>query len=492
MIQPEHTADAALPARDRAVISVLLVATFVVILNETLLNVALPTLMTELRVSTDTVQWLATAFLLTMGVVIPVTGWLLQRLRTRQVFTLAMTLFCSGTLLAALAPTFGVLLLARVVQAGGTAVMLPLLVTSVLTLVPPRRRGGVMGNISIVISVAPAIGPALSGLILQVQLAQVQAWRLLFAFVLPVALAALVFGTRTLRDIGQQTRVGLDGWSVPLAALGFGGLVYGLSGASGPGGVGSPAVVWPLLVSVISLLLFGVRQVRLQRTGAPLLDLRVFRSPAFSLGVSLMVIAMMALFGGAILLPLYLQNIRGLNTLQTGLLLLPGGLLMGLLAPGVGQLYDRFGPRWLVTPGTVLMAVVLWRLGSITALTPIWTLLGLHLLLSAGLALLFTPVFTIALSQLPPALYSHGSAALSTLQQVAGAVGTALLVTVMTGQARRLALNGAAPGAAQDGGLQLAFTVAAGVAALAVVLALFMQRPAVPAASDEPQAVSAD
>lgn len=462
-----------MPPRDRTVILILLIATFVVILNETIMNVAIPVLMDDLRVSAASAQWLSTAFLLTMAVVIPITGFLLQRLSTRTVFFLAMGLFSAGTLLAALAPGFVPLLLARVVQASGTAIMLPLLMTTVLTLVPVQGRGAVMGNISIVISVAPALGPTISGLILQAF-----SWRAMFLFVLPIALAALAYGARTLRDVGERRDAPLDVLSIPLSALGFGGFVYALNQASGPGGLGSPAVLWPLGVALVALLLFVLRQRSLIRRDAPLLDLRAFAFPQFSVGVGLMVIAMMALFGGAILLPLYLQGVRGLNTLQTGLLLLPGGLVMGLLAPTIGRAYDRIGPRPLTMPGTVLMAGVLWGLGHITAGTPVWALIALHVTLSVGLALLFTPVFTSSLGPLPPALYSHGSAILSTLQQVAGAAGTALLVTLYAARSAALGAQGTAPVLAQQGGIQLAFTVSAYIAALAIPLALGLKRPA--------------
>ena len=461
-----------LAPRDRVVILILLVATFVVILNETIMNVALPRLMDDLKITASTAQWLSTAFMLTMAVVIPVTGYLLQRLQTRTVFLTAMTLFSVGTLLASLAPGFVPLLLARIVQASGTAIMLPLLITTVLTLVPERGRGAVMGNISIVISVAPAIGPTISGLILQAL-----SWRSMFLFVLPIALGALLYGARTLINVGTPRRLTLDLLSVPLSALGFGGLVYALSRyGETPAGLGDPAVSVPLGLGVLSLAAFLWRQVALTRQGTPLLDLRAFRFPMFTLGVGLMVIAMMALFGGAILLPLYLQNLRGLSTLQTGLLLLPGGLVMGLLAPSIGRLYDRVGPRPLVVPGTVVMSLVLLGLGRIDAGTSIWMLLGLHLALSVGLALLFTPVFTSALGPLPPDLYSHGSAILSTLQQVAGAAGTALLVALMAGRAASLTAQGRPPLAAQVSGLQLAFTASAMIAAVAVLLALFLKQ----------------
>jgi DHA2 family lincomycin resistance protein-like MFS transporter len=461
---------AKLPAAHRTAIVTLLVATFVVILNETIMGVALPHLMSDLQVSAQTVQWLSTAFLLTMGVVIPTTGFLLQRLATRTVFVLAMSLFSAGTLLAAVSQGFWMLLGARVVQASGTAIMLPLLITTILTLVPVARRGVVMGNVSIAISVAPAIGPTVSGLILQFL-----SWRFMFILVLPIALLALLVGSRLLGNLGEPGHQRLDVVSVLLSVPGFGGLVYGLSrlGESSDGGLG--IALASLAVGVLCLLGFGFRQLRLARGGDPLLDLRAFRFPMFSLSLAMLCIAMVALFGMIILLPIYLQNIRGLDSLQTGLLLLPGGLLMGLLGPVVGRLFDRFGPRGLSTLGSLLLVSTMWRLSTVDASTPVWLLVTYHLAVSLGLACLFTPAFTTALNPLPPSLYSHGSAILSTLQQVAGAAGTALLVGLMAGRTASLAGAGASPVEAQTAGLHTAFGVASFVALGAVGCALFLR-----------------
>jgi len=458
-------------AGDRTVIITLLVGTFVVILNETIMGVALPHLMTDLAVPASTVQWLSTAFLLTMGVVIPTTGFLLQRLSTRTVFILAMSLFSAGTLLAAVSTGFWMLLMARVVQASGTAVMLPLLMTTILTLVPIARRGVVMGNVSIAISVAPAIGPTVSGLILQFL-----SWRFMFLAVLPIALGALVLGTRLIRNVGEPGRQRLDLVSVLLSVPAFGGLVYGLSrlGDSGSGGLSTALV--SLVVGVLCLLAFGWRQLRLARGGDPLLDLRAFRFPMFSLSLTMLCIAMIALFGVVILLPIYLQNVRGLDSLQTGLLLLPGGLLMGLLGPAVGRVFDRYGPKALSTVGAVLLVLTLWRLSTVDQSTPVWLLVTYHLVLSLGLACLFTPAFTTALNPLPPSLYSHGSAILSTLQQVAGAAGTALLVGIMAGRTASSAAAGDSALQAQVSGLHAAFLLATVVALGAVVCALFLTK----------------
>ena len=462
-----------LPSQSRRIIGTLLVAAFVVILNETIMGVALPRLMTDLGVTARTGQWLTTAFMLTMAIVIPTTGFLLQRLSTRTVFGLAMGLFSAGTLLAAVSPGFWLLLLARIIQASGTAVMIPLLMTTVLTLVPVERRGVVMGNISIAISVAPAIGPTISGLVLQFL-----SWRFMFVLVLPIALAALAYGLRTLTDIGEAGQQKLDLVSVLLSVPAFGGIVYGLSQLGQESAASMSVAVGSLVVGVVCLLAFGVRQRRLvRREASPLLDLRPFGYRMFSLSLALLCVAMLSLFGMIILLPIYLQNVRGIDSLTTGLMLLPGGLLMGLLGPTVGKLFDRYGPKALTTGGAAVLTFTMWRFSTVDATTPLWLLVGLHVLMMVALACLFTPSFTTALNPLPPYLYSHGSAILATLQQVAGAAGAALLVAIMVSRTATLIEAGQPELTALNGGLNLSFLVAAAVSVGAIVLAAFMRNP---------------
>jgi DHA2 family lincomycin resistance protein-like MFS transporter len=444
------------------IIATLLVATFVVILNETIMNVALQRLMVDLRIDAPTVQWLSTGFMLTMAVVIPTTGFILQSLSTRAVFMLAMGLFAGGTALAAAAPGFEILLLARIVQAGGTAIMLPLLMTTILTLVPVAKRGAVMGNVSIAISVAPAMGPTVSGLILEHF-----SWRFMFIFVLPVALAALALGAKYLTNVGETEKTKLDFLSVFLTIPAFGGVVYGLSQIGGGHGGPGTAAIGALGIGVASLAVFVLRQLRLQKAEAPLLDLRAFNFRMFTVSVLLMVVAMMALFGGVILLPLYLQEIRGLGSLETGLALLPGGLAMGLLGPVIGRIFDKVGPLPLTVTGSVLMVLSLWQFSMLDAGTAVWWIVTLHVGLSFGLALLFTPAFTTGLNPLPPHLYSHGSAIMSTTQQVAGAAGTALLVSIF-------AVVSAASGLVA--GMSAAFLTATVIALAAVVLSAMMRK----------------
>lgn len=463
----------AMSARDRTVIAVLLISTFVVILNETIMSVALPVLLTDLEITASVGQWLTGGFLLTMSVVIPVTGFLIRRVSTRVLYGTAMALFSLGTLVAALAPGFPVLLVARVVQAGGTSIMLPLLMTTVMTLVPPARRGAIMGNISIVIAVAPAIGPTVSGVVLSLL-----GWRFMFWLVLPIALVTLVLGLRRIVDIGEPTHTRIDVLSVLLSVIGFGGLVYGLS-SIGTGGNGPAVPPWvSFVLGGLGLIAFVLRQLQLQRTDRALLDLRTFAARTFTTSTVLMALMMATLLGTIVILPIYLQTVLRLDPLATGLILLPGGLLMGLLGPVVGRLYDRVGARALLVPGTVATSLALWSTTLFTATSSGWLVLGFHLLLSAGLAFVFTPLFTAGLGAVPPHLYSYGSAIFSTLQQLAGAAGVALLVSVLSVRSAGLAAAGASVVEQTAGGVHTAFLVAACLSLVAVVGAFMVRTPA--------------
>ncbi|WP_440708642.1 MDR family MFS transporter [Herbiconiux sp. YIM B11900] len=465
--------------RNKLVINLLLVSAFVVILNETIMGVAIPHLVVDLNITEVAAQWLSTAFMLTMAVVIPITGFLLQRFNTRPIFIAAMTLFSIGTLIAAVAPGFEVLLVARVVQASGTAIMMPLLMTTVMTLVPPAVRGRTMGNISIVISVAPAIGPTISGIILSTL-----SWRWMFILVLPIAIGSLVLGFLKVKNVTVPRDVPIDVFSVILSAFGFGGLVYGLSNIGGA--TATFVSSWlPLIVGLVALAAFVLRQMALQRSDRALLDLRTFRSRTFTVAVLLMGVSMMALFGTIIVLPFFMQNVLQLDALTTGLLLLPGGLVMGALAPFVGRLYDKVGPRPLVIPGAIIVSGVLWGLTMVNEYTSMWFVLAAHITLSVGLAFMFTPLFTAGLGSLRPRLYSHGSAIIGTVQQLAGAAGTALFIAVMSGVTVTQLATGASQVTSSAAGIQAAFLCGAIISLAGVVASFFVRRPPESAHGDD-------
>ncbi len=438
-----------------SVLKWLVAAAFVVILNETIMMNAIPRLMVDLHIDETSAQWLSTAFMLTMAVVIPITGWLLQRLTIRQAFIGAMATFCLGTLLAALSWSFPILVVARVVQASATAVMMPLLMTTLMRVVSPDDRGRVMGTVSLAMSVAPALGPAVSGVVLQFL-----GWRWIFLVVLPIAVGIGLVGSRRLSNVGETTKTPIDWLSAVLAAVGFGTLVYGLSQLSRA----TPVVIALAVVGVLGVAAFVWRQLVLQRSDKPLLDLRTFRSRVFTISLAAMSIAFGAMIGTMLLLQLYLQQARHATPLATGLLVMPGGLAMGLLGPTIGRIYDRHGARVLMLPGGGLAVMALAGFAMLNATTPYWPILVAHVGLSLGLASLFTPMFTMSLGSLPAHQYSHGSSLLGTTQQVAGALGTALAVVVLTTRTTAAAQQGLGEPAAYLDGLRLAFGLCAALA----------------------------
>jgi DHA2 family lincomycin resistance protein-like MFS transporter len=485
------TSDTTSP-HDRKIIGCLLVAAFIVILNETIMNVAVPKLMEELQITASLAQWLSTGFMLTMAVIIPTTGFLIQKFTTRTLFVAAMTMFCIGTLVSGSAPGFGMLLVGRVLQACGTGLMMPLLMTVILTLIPPHRRGAAMGTVVIVIAVAPAIGPTISGFIINSY-----SWRFLFFLVLPIALGALFYGYKTLVNVGEPSNPKLDILSIPLSALGFGGIVYGFSAASGGhgeggkgGGWSSPVVIASLAIGLISLVAFVLRQLKLE---SPLLDLRAFRYRMYTLSVVIIAALCMAMFSTFLLLPIYLQQVHQFSSLNTGLLMLPGGVLMGVSSPIAGRIFDRYGPKLLTITGTTFLLVVLWQFTTVTEMTPWVKLVLMHCAMMLSISFVMTPVNTTGLNQLPRSLHSHGTAISSTTQQVAGAVGTALLVTIMS-NGRQTFLQSAGIDAqeslltsnanilrdATNHGIKSAYGVAAFLAIIPLVLVFFLKRTHAP------------
>lgn len=456
------------PARPAAgstlIIGVMVVTAFVMILNETTVSIALPHLAEAMSVTTSTVQWLISGFLITMAVVIPTTGFLLERFTPRAIYLVSVGSFAVGTLLCAVAMNFPALLIGRVVQASGTAVMIPLVMTTVMRLVPASRRGSTMGTISIVIGVAPAIGPTVGGAILAGL-----GWRWMFWLVLILAIVVLIFAIARLRVPAEIKPVPLDLLSVLLSAVGFAGLVYGLS-SIGQAGAIVPSWV-AVLVGVVALALFVWRQQRLQLQDKPLLDLRTLTHRRFRIALILAMFVFMALLGaGAVLLPIYLQNVLGHGTLVAGLALLPGGLAMAAVSRPVGRMYDRVGARPLVIPGAIGMTVALAAFAILGESATLWEVIACDIILMASLGFMMTPIMTDSLDSLTEDLYTHGSALLATLQQVAGALGSAVLVMV------------AAVGSANSAGIPdahgigIAFWVATGIGAAGVVVAFMFKR----------------
>ncbi|UUI39370.1 DHA2 family efflux MFS transporter permease subunit [Oceanobacillus oncorhynchi] len=405
-------------------IAILFIGAFVAILNETLLNVALPSIMTEFEVSPTTVQWLTNGYMLVNGILIPASAFLIQRFTNRKLFLTAMTLFTLGTLIAAISPTFSILLLARLIQAAGSAVMMPLLMNVMLTAFPIEKRGTAMGTFGLVMIVAPAIGPTLSGWIVEHF-----DWRTLFYVVFPISVISLLIGVFKLKNITPQRGIKLDVLSIILSSLGFGGLLYGFSSAGDSEmGWSHPAVYMTLIVGVISIVALILRQLRMED---PMLEFRIFRYPMFALSSAISVVLAMALFSGMILIPLYVQTVRGFTPFEAGLLMLPGALVMGIMSPITGRLFDKFGARTLTLVGLTITGVTTYFFTQLDLEITITSLMVIFALRSFGMSMVMMPVMTNGLNQLPMHQNPHGTAMNNTLQQVSGAIGSALLITVM-------------------------------------------------------------
>jgi len=451
----------------------LIVGAFVSLLNETLLGNALAVLVEDLQVSYATIQWLTTGYMLVVGVLVPVTAILQQWLTSRQMFLASMVSFLVGTIIAACAPSFGFLLVGRIIQALGTGLMIPLMMNTILVIIPPEKRGGAMGMIGLVMTFAPAIGPTLSGIIVD----QLN-WRWLFIIVIPLAAISILLGALYMKNVTVVTKPKVDWLSIILSTIGFGGIVYSFS-ASGDHGWSDPIVYSTMIAGGAALLLFILRQLKVD---TPILDLRAFRFPMFSLTVVLMCIVMMSMFSTMVLLPLFLQTVLLVTAFKSGLIMLPASILNGIMAPITGKLFDRFGPRVIIVPGIALIVLAIWLFTGISSNTTTTQIIIYHVLLMIGIALAMMPTQTHGLNQLTPDLYPHGTAIFSTLMQVAGAIGTALFISRMSNSAADFIKNSSNPTdpaqqlLASIEGFRSAFALGLVLGIISLILAFFIKK----------------
>lgn len=451
------------PFNRNVVLATLVSGAFIVILNQTLLNTALPEFMRDFDITANSAQWVTTIFMLVNGIMIPITAFLIQKFTTRSLFFAAMGLFTIGTVICALAPAFSVLLIGRVVQAAGGGIIMPLMQTILFAVFPLEKRGSAMGTFGLVIAFAPAIGPSLSGWIVDHL-----PWQTLFIMLVPIAIIDIIVASFILKNVTERTHPRLDVLSIVLSTFGFGGLLFGL-GTAGNTGWGSPEVLISLAVGVVSLVWFIRRQGRLEQ---PILEFRVLRFRMFTLGTVLGMLVFMAMIGGMLMIPLYMQNMTEHSAMDSGLVLLPGAVAMGLMSPVTGRIFDRFGAKWLAIIGFALVTVTTFLLATLTPTTTFAYIAIVNAFRMFGTAMVIMPVTTAALNQLPQHLIPHGTALNNTLRQIAASVGTAVLVTVMTSAALDPATHGAQ---GPIHGVNVAFIVAGGFSLLGLIGAFFIR-----------------
>ncbi|MDP4086322.1 MAG: DHA2 family efflux MFS transporter permease subunit [Bacillota bacterium] len=466
-----------------------MIGAFISMLNETLLNVALPSIMKDLNVGASTVQWLSTGYMLVNGVMIPATAFLIQKYSVRGLFLTAISLFTAGTILAGFSHVFSVLLIARMIQASGSAIMMPLLMNVMLTSFPPEKRGAAMGLFGLVFIFAPAVGPTLSG-----YLVEHHDWRILFHLVSPIAAISLLIGIFLLKDKKEKVDIRLDFLSLVLSSIAFGGLLYGFSSA-GDKGWDSLQVYGTISAGAISLVLFIIRQNKMEK---PMLNFKIYKYPMFALSSAISIVISMAMFSAMLLMPIYLQTIRGITPLKSGLLMLPGSLLMGIMSPITGKLFDKFGGRVLAVIGLSITTFTTYMFSKLSLDTSYTELILIYSARMFGMSMVMMPVMTNGLNQLPARFYPHGTAMNNTLQQVSGAIGSALLVTIMSTRTKTHATDLAASTMkhltsrptpeviatmkhqiamkAMLEGINDSFLVSVGIACIALALAFFIKR----------------
>lgn len=450
------------------IMTALLVAGFVGLFSETALNIALGDLSKIFHADATTIQWLATGYFLTLGILVPVTGILMQKFTTRQMFMASLIFSIAGTILAALAPVFSLLLTARVIQAAGLAIILPLTQNVIFTIFPPMKRGGAMGIMGLVILAGPAFGPTLAGIILDTL-----SWHWIFWFTVPFLLFSIIFGYFYVPNVNETQKVSIDIVSVVLSTIGFGGVVYGVS-VGGDLGWTSVTVYGAIIVGLIALILFALRQTKMAH---PMLNLKAFKYPMFVLGLLMNIITFLNMLSMLVVLPMFMQMALLVSAFVTGLIMLPGSLLNCILAPTIGRLFDKYGPRAVITPGTVLVVIGYGLYAIYGTETALWMMVITHIVMMLGIGMVLASVQTNTLNALPKQFYPDGIAITQTAQQVSGAIGIAVMVSLFSAKENSYLATAAneLPNAVATGS-SFVFTISLVLAIINFVLSLFLKR----------------
>ena len=409
----------------KVLLTVLILGCFLSTLNQTLLNVALSNLMDVFSVSATTVQWISTGFMLVNGVLIPITAYLMKRFSTRQLFISSMLFLLIGSILCAVSPNFAILLMGRMIQAVGAGIIMPLLMSVVMVVFPPEKRGSMMGLMGLAIIFAPAIAPTLAGFVIEYY-----SWRWLFIGIIPFVVIVILLAMKYLINVTETEKAKLDVVSVVLSTIGFGLILYGFSNA-GSHGWDDKVVLSTILVGIVIIAIFCRRQIK---SSDPLLNLSVFNNKVFTLTSIINIFVTMMMYADMILLPIYLQDGRGFTAFDAGLLLLPGAIINAFMSPVTGKLYDRFGAKPLFIIGLIFIIPSMWVVTDLTESTTFVFLMVRTIFLRIGLSFITMPLNTAGLNTLPKTLVTHGTAVNNTVRQIAGAIGTAVVVTVFTAQ----------------------------------------------------------
>ncbi|UXR78672.1 MULTISPECIES: MDR family MFS transporter [unclassified Staphylococcus] len=458
----------------KVIMAVFLIGAFFMILNETLLNIALKELMEQFDISRATVQWMASGFMMVIAIVSPLSALIIQWFTTRRLFLFIIVVFITGSFIAGMAVNFPMLLTGRMIQAVGTGLIMPLIMNTMLMMFDVSVRGRVMGFFGLIIMFAPAIGPTLSGVIVDYL-----GWRWLFFSVVPFMIFAFIFGWRYLENVGEVTRPKIDILSVILSTVGITGVIYSISMAS-DADILSAQILVPFTIGLISAIAFIRRQLKLT---TPILDFCVLQVRNYRRGMLIFVIVVMSLFASEIVMPMYLQGPMGFSAKLAGIILLPGALLNGLLSPVMGRIFDSIGPRKMIIPGLVTLLAVMIFYTTIHPGVPVWQFIVAYMLLMVAVAAIMMPSSTNGLNALPAEKYPHGTAIFNVLQPLAGSAGISVFVGILTGvQNNEMSKHGEVTLAVQDqamtSGLHAAYLFAIALIVIGIVIAVTLTNAA--------------
>ncbi|WP_294136130.1 MDR family MFS transporter [uncultured Clostridium sp.] len=442
---------------------VFLLGAFICYLNSTFMNVALSDIMKDLNISVSTAQWLSTGYMLTTGIIIPFTAFLIDKFKNRTLFFISIGLFTIGTIIGAFATNFAMLLTARLIQGFASGIIIPLMQTVFMIIFPIEKRGFAMGIVGIVLAFAPAIGPTLSGWIINIY-----PWRYLFYVTLPFAILDLILGYFLLKNVTENKSVYFDFISFIGSTIGFGGLLFGFSNAGNYSWT-DINVYLSLIIGIVFLIIFVWRQLNMEE---PMLNLAVFKSTVFTFATIISMIAYAGLISSELILPMYLEDVRGSSAFDTGLTLMPGAIVMGIMNPITGKLFDKFGARYLALTGLTILTLGTFGLSFLSVSTPIIYIISIYAIRMLGISMLLMPLSTSALNSLHKNLYAHGNAANNTLRQVAGSIGTSLIVTLMSKST--ISSGYTDPAKAQVYGMNISFACTAALTLVGLIIAFFV------------------
>lgn len=409
-----------LTSKQKMMIAVLLSGTLLVVLNATMLSPALPHIMNDMGVGATTVQWLTSGYMLVEAVVIPMNAFFVGKFSTRKLFIGGIAWFGIASVVAALAPNFYIILLGRVMMAMATGIIMPMTFTLILLIFPREKRGSAMGIVGLIISFAPAIGPSLSGV-----LVDTVGWRMLFIIVAVLAALVVLFASFSLKNFEGFEQVPFDPASVFLLACGMIGLLYGISSATS-----AENILIPIALIVVGLVLLGLFVYRQTKLEVPLLRIQVLKTRRFRTVVILIALLQASLVGSEVVLPIYVQQVMGQTATVSGLLMLPGAVIGAICGLVSGRLFDRFGVRGIVIFGSVVLAIGAIGVTTFSMDMTILMVTVVYTTMSIGIQFLVTPLNTWGVNSLDNKVVQHGNALSATTNQVGASFGTAFIVSL--------------------------------------------------------------